>query len=367
MDKIEELIEPKRKSSKVPLILAAAVALVLGIVAAYVRIMNKDPDLTDVQTASVPQASERVKNTGVKTDSEAYLNAARAEDAKKAEEAEAAGGSILPQLLTGLEKPVEQPKEELPPPPPPPPAPPPPPPPPPYQYTHQGTVNILDAWLPETIYAPGKIEVSEKMSLARPESSRDIPDEKTSDMKEKVVITPGTTLYAIVDVGANSDQPGTPVTARVVSGEYDGAVFIGGFQRQDEKLVLQFNKMVWDNPKLKEGKRTYAVSAYAIDPDKLTPGVASNVNTHFWSRWGGLVAASFLEGLADAKSRSGTTYSYNNANNNSHFTNDYSPEDQAWIAAGKVGQRVANQMEQNFNRPPTVTLTSGTAIGILIL
>ena len=47
--------------------------------------------------------------------------------------------------------------------------------------------------------------------------------------------------------------------------------------------------------------------------------------------------------------------------------NTYSPADQAWIAAGKVGEKAGKIFEKNFERPPTVYLESGTVVGILVL
>ena len=47
--------------------------------------------------------------------------------------------------------------------------------------------------------------------------------------------------------------------------------------------------------------------------------------------------------------------------------NTYSPTDQAWIAAGKVGEKAGKIFEKNFDRPPTVYLESGAAVGIFVL
>ncbi len=47
--------------------------------------------------------------------------------------------------------------------------------------------------------------------------------------------------------------------------------------------------------------------------------------------------------------------------------NSYSPEDQAWIAAGKVGEKAGKIFEKGFERPPTVYLESGTPVGVLVL
>ena len=47
--------------------------------------------------------------------------------------------------------------------------------------------------------------------------------------------------------------------------------------------------------------------------------------------------------------------------------NEYSVEDQSWIAAGKVGEKAGKIFEKGFDRPPTVRLESGTPVGVLVL
>ncbi len=171
-------------------------------------------------------------------------------------------------------------------------------------------------------------------------------------------------LYAIVDTAINSDVP-SAVFATVVSGEYKKARLLGNFKRFDERLVLTFSRII-----LADGTNI-PIEAYAIDPNTSEISVASSVNTHFFSRWGGLIASSFLEGLAGAKRYSGaqsTVYgSAMTGASDQMVWNNYSPEDQAWIAAGKVGEKAGEIFEKNFDRPPTVYLKSGESIGILIL
>ena len=88
------------------------------------------------------------------------------------------------------------------------------------------------------------------------------------------------------------------------------------------------------------------------------------------SRWGGLVASAFLEGLGSAKRYSGaqsTIYGYGNDTTDQMVWNEYSVEDQSWIAAGKVGEKAGKIFEKGFDRPPTVRLESGTPVGVLVL
>ena len=176
-------------------------------------------------------------------------------------------------------------------------------------------------------------------------------------------VKPGDLLYAIIDVGVNSDVP-SAVLATVTSGTYRNARLTGSFQRHDERLVLAFNRII-----LPSGE-TIQVESYAVDPTTSEASVASSVDTHFFSRWGGLVASAFLEGLGTAKRYSGaqsTIYGYGNDVTDQMVWNTYSVSDQAWIAAGKVGEKAGKIFERNFDRPPTVRLESGTPVGVLVM
>lgn len=193
-----------------------------------------------------------------------------------------------------------------------------------------------------------------------------IPVEKTVAVPQAAVspflgVKPGDLLYAVIDTGVNSDVP-SAVMATVASGKYRNARLLGGFQRHDERLVLAFTRMM-----LATGE-TVQLEAYAVDPSTSEASVASSVNTHFFSRWGGLVASAFLEGLGSAKRYSGSQSTiYGNDTTDQMVWNTYSLADQAWIAAGKVGEKAGKIFERNFDRPPTVYLESGAPVGVLVL
>ncbi len=153
--------------------------------------------------------------------------------------------------------------------------------------------------------------------------------------------------------------------ATVVTGKYKNAHLLGSFQRFEERLVLTFTRAV-----LPDGQ-SFQLEAYAIDPKTTEASVASSVNTHFFSRWGGLIASAFLEGFSTAKRYSGaqsTVYGSGYGQTSDQMVwNTYSPADQAWIAAGKVGEKAGKIFESNFDRAPTVYLESGAPVGVLIL
>ncbi len=169
----------------------------------------------------------------------------------------------------------------------------------------------------------------------------------------------GDILYAVNRATLDSDQPG-PALAEIISGPWRGARVIGSFQRLGRRLILQFRELATTDG------RSIAIDAYAIDPATDRSAVASHVDSHFFARWGGLIAASFLEGFGDAVSRSGTS-SYGGVYGSGWSAPEYSLGDETWIAAGKVGGRMARHMEQAFDTPPTVVLESGTDIGVLVL
>ena len=187
-----------------------------------------------------------------------------------------------------------------------------------------------------------------------------------TDGENPLRLSVGDMLYAVVDTGVNSDVP-SPVMATVTSGKYRKTRLIGQFKRFDERLVLTFNRA------LPPGGEAVQINAYAVDPNTTHASVASSSDTHFFERWGGLVASAFLEGLGDAKRFSGaqsTVYGYGNGVNGTTdqmVWNDYSIQDQMWIAAGKVGEKASRIFERGFDRPPTVYLDAGAPIGVLIM
>ena len=196
-----------------------------------------------------------------------------------------------------------------------------------------------------------------------------VPIEKTVALSQTPLATslgmkPGDLLYAVVDTGVNSDVP-SAVMATIASGKYRNTRLLGGFQRHDERIVLAFTRAI-----LPTGE-SVQLEAYAVDPTTTEASVASRVDTHFFSRWGGLIASAFLEGLGSAKRYSGsqsTIYGTSNGETTDQMVwNTYSVADQAWIAAGKVGEKAGKVFERNFERPPTVYLESGTPVGILVL
>lgn len=226
-------------------------------------------------------------------------------------------------------------------------------------------MNSMEARLAALTSTQGAIVYQYDFAAAEkePQRSEEASASQPETQPAAIPLQPGDMLYAVVDTAVNSDVP-SAVMATVSTGKLRKTRFIGKFQRLDERLVLTFTRAV-----LPDGS-SVGIEAYAVDPETTEVSVASSVDTHFLERWGGLIAASFLEGFGEAKRYSGaesTVYGNYNGTSDQMVWNDYSLEDQAWIAAGKVGQRAGRVFEQGFNRPPTVRLASGCPIGVLVL
>ena len=93
-------------------------------------------------------------------------------------------------------------------------------------------------------------------------------------------------------------------------------------------------------------------------------------------RYGSLFASSFITGYAQAKGKAGTTITsvqtgVTDADGNpitvpATTTPNWSSNDQVKIGLGKVGEAFSQIIAENVNTPPTVTVDSGTGIGILL-
>ncbi len=179
------------------------------------------------------------------------------------------------------------------------------------------------------------------------------------------IMKAGSIMFAVLQTSIDSDDVGTPIMAKIVTGRLKGGKLIGKFTRINTHLVMQFNILSMPNyPK------SIPISSFGIDPDTARTALSGSVNEHYMQRYGTLFASSFLEGIGDA---------FQSANNTMHawkiggmsipvvVKNPPNATQAALIGLGKVGSRVGQDMGDIVNRPPTVKLQSGTGVGILIM
>jgi type IV secretory pathway VirB10-like protein len=169
----------------------------------------------------------------------------------------------------------------------------------------------------------------------------------------------GDILYAVNRITLDSDAPG-PSMVEVIDGPYAGGKALGTFKRMNEHLTLEFSTLTMPNG------TQYNIKGYAVDPKTDRTAVRSAVDNHTFERWFKFAAAKFLEGFSEAISTSGSSY-YSGPYGGGYSSPKLNLEQQLWIAGGHVGQGAARIFERDFSIPPTVTLKSGTEIGILVV
>jgi len=181
-------------------------------------------------------------------------------------------------------------------------------------------------------------------------------------------LQPGDLLYAVLQTAINSDEPG-PVRVRVVGERFKGSILLGSLTtfppvvgRRPERVGVTFQALTTPE------RVTHRIEAYAIDLATARTALATDVDHHRLARWGALLAASFLEGYGQAVRASHTITTVGPLGNIvSVPQDDLDHEDIVREAVGTVGQRLATVVGEQFQRPNTITVASGTGIGVLIM
>jgi intracellular multiplication protein IcmE len=184
-----------------------------------------------------------------------------------------------------------------------------------------------------------------------------------------VLIKAGTVLFAILETAVNSDEPG-PVLATIVGGPLKGARLVGNMTitppppgASSEAVTLTFNTL-----SLPSKPNSISVNAVAVDTETARTAIADDVDHHYLLRYGSLFASSFMAGYAKVITSQGTVQT---SSANGLQTTTQSPmlsNRQTVLAAlGEVGKKWGEAISGYFNRPNTITVDSGTGIGLLFL
>ena len=95
--------------------------------------------------------------------------------------------------------------------------------------------------------------------------------------------------------------------------------------------------------------------------------MATDVDRHYFARFGLTLGAAFISGYAEAIGRQNTTTSSNPLGGTTVVQGALSSIDITRAAMGRVGQALASDIAKNTPSGPTVTVEAGTAIGILLM
>src|ERR1700722_3605418 len=177
----------------------------------------------------------------------------------------------------------------------------------------------------------------------------------------KAIVVAGSIASARLLNDLNSDIPG-PVLAQVTSGPFEGGRAIGAYSRDligdNGYITVTFSKIVKDGV-------VYNISATALDQNSTLAGLRSNVNHHYDERLALPAAADFVKGYSQALGTVGTQTITTAGGGVASSTPAPSPRQAVMQGFQDSSGQVANQLQQDANVPVTVSLSRGTAMGLL--
>lgn len=178
----------------------------------------------------------------------------------------------------------------------------------------------------------------------------------------EVQLKAGDMMQAILETEVNSKEP-SAVMAKVVTGKFAGARLIGSLQVVGKKVVLQFSSInIPNHPK------SYAISAVAVDLNTSRTAMASDVNNHYFLKYGLLLGSAFVKGWAEAIKSQNQTTQISDTGTITLQTGQKTNKEINREALGEVGSEIANSVRQEQNAlAPTIKVYKDTAIGLLLL
>jgi hypothetical protein len=187
---------------------------------------------------------------------------------------------------------------------------------------------------------------------------------KSGDGAQITVARAGTTLYAINAMKLNSDYSNrvvVDIVGRSPSDPLYGSKAIGQFERKHKKLVLSLKQICLDG-----GRGCSGMDGIALDVKTAEVGLASDVDSHYWYRFGGLFAATILSGLSDAAEASGTREESITPTGSRVTTTGLNGRELVGRAVGDTGETFTQILAANVTRPPTAKLALGEEMAIIL-
>lgn len=177
-----------------------------------------------------------------------------------------------------------------------------------------------------------------------------------------VQLKAGDMMQAILETEVNSKEP-SAVMAKVVTGKFSGARLIGSLQVVGKKVVLQFSTI-----NIPSHNKSYQISAVAVDLNTSRTAMASDVDNHYFLKYGLLLGSAFVKGWADAIKSQNQTSQVSSLGTVTVQTGAKTSQQINREAFGEVGGEVANAVRQGqSDLAPTIKVYKDTAIGLLLL
>lgn len=178
----------------------------------------------------------------------------------------------------------------------------------------------------------------------------------------------GDTCYAMLDTAVNTDEP-SPVTATIHQcGELNQAKLIGKVEVPQNAQIAQKAQLKFSDINVPGQPTSLPIDAVAIDETTRRTALASDVDNHYFLRYGSLFASAFLAGAGEALLKGGQEEQLVTTTTGAIVQRQaYDSRQLAMAGLGNVGKQASGTMTSMFNRPPTITINAGIGIGILFL
>jgi len=172
----------------------------------------------------------------------------------------------------------------------------------------------------------------------------------------------GEIVYAQLTSLLNSIVPQTPPRAIIRGGSLNGAILLGQMEVVENRyLVLRFTTLTLN-------RKTYPISAMAVNTEMLDAGLVDRVNNRVWTRAALQAGVGFVQSFGAATLDSGTTRSVGERGDVTTSAPERTSGDKALIALGGAAQSLQPTVEQQIsNIKDEVIAFPGKEMGIIFM
>jgi len=178
-------------------------------------------------------------------------------------------------------------------------------------------------------------------------------------LASEILVPAGRGVFAHPILAVNSDQS-SPVVLQADSGPIAGDRMIGTFARQNDRLVIHINTVIYQGQSL-------SVDGLVVAPDTMEAGVASGVDQHYLSRFVLPAAAAFVEGLGEAIATTSNSATVLSPFGGASYATQLNLKQQTGVAAGVAAAQVGATLNAAAPKGPTVSLDANVAVGVMFL
>ncbi len=187
-------------------------------------------------------------------------------------------------------------------------------------------------------------------------------EEDGDEEQRPAMIKAGDIHFAVLETAVNTDEPG-PILARIAQGRFKNSKLIGSVSlpSDGQKAILKFTTM-----SIPGADNTITIDTVAIDLNTARTALSSRTDNHYFTRYGSLLASSFLEGFG--KAITGVQTQINTTGGAVSTTKAAETTGEALYASlGTVGANWGEAIGEYTNKQATVYIYSGVGMGILFL